>query len=104
MKKKKKIFHFDFSSLQNTSMPNDTIVMVAVRFTYVLKDFESTISRQVLPRDESGMPILSDLPFGSLFDPVRSETRKRNKIRKGKFLFLAVCICRARGRSSPRNW
>ena len=45
--------------------------MVAVRFTYVLKEFESTASRQVLPRDESGMPILTHLPFGSLFDPVR---------------------------------
>jgi hypothetical protein len=45
--------------------------MVAVRFTYVLKDFESTLSRQVLPRDESGMPILTYLPFGSLYDPVR---------------------------------
>ena len=45
--------------------------MVAVRFTYVLKEFESTASRQVLPRDESGVPILTQLPFGSLFDPVR---------------------------------
>lgn len=45
--------------------------MVAVRFTYVLKDFEATISRQILPRDESGTPILTELPFGSLYDPVR---------------------------------
>jgi hypothetical protein len=45
--------------------------MVAVRFTYVLKDFESTSSRQVLPRDETGMPLLNHLPFGSLYDPVR---------------------------------
>jgi hypothetical protein len=45
--------------------------MVAVRFTYVLKDFESTASRQILPRDETGMPILTNLPFGSLYDPVR---------------------------------
>ena len=52
-------------------MPNDAIIMVAVRFTYVLKEFESTASRQVLPRDESSMPILIDLPFGSLYDPVR---------------------------------
>jgi hypothetical protein len=45
--------------------------MVAVRFTYVLKDFESSSNRQVLPRDETGAPILTDLPFGSLFDPIR---------------------------------
>jgi hypothetical protein len=45
--------------------------MVAVRFTYVLKDFESIASRQILCRDESGMPILTELPFGSLYDPVR---------------------------------
>ncbi|CAF4165529.1 unnamed protein product, partial [Rotaria magnacalcarata] len=44
--------------------------MVAVRFTYVLRDFESTASRQVLPRDETGMPILTNLPFGSMHDPV----------------------------------
>jgi len=45
--------------------------MVAVRFTYVLKDFESILSQQILRRDESGMPILTELPFGSLYDPVR---------------------------------
>jgi hypothetical protein len=45
--------------------------MVAVRFTYVLKEFESTSSRQILRRDESGMPILTELPFGSLYDPIR---------------------------------
>ena len=45
--------------------------MATVRFTYVLKDFESTSSRQALPQDEMGMPILTQLPLGSLYDPVR---------------------------------
>ena len=67
-------------------MSHETIVMVAVRFTYVLKEFESTISRQVLPRDDSGMPILSDLPFGSLFDPVRYN-KNGKKIPKDTFRF-----------------
>ena len=57
-------------------MSNDTIIMVAVRFTYVLKEFESTLSRQILPRDESGMPIITELPFGSLYDPVRFDRQK----------------------------
>ncbi|UJR36425.1 hypothetical protein I4U23_029148 [Adineta vaga] len=59
-----------FKSKLGANISNDTIVMVAVRFTYVLKEFESTLSRQVLPRDESGIPILTELPFGSLYDPV----------------------------------
>ena len=45
--------------------------MVAVRFTYVLKEFESTASRQILRQEKSGMPILTELPFGSLFDPIK---------------------------------
>ncbi|CAF1416356.1 unnamed protein product [Adineta steineri] len=59
-----------FKSKLGANISNDTIVMVAVRFTYVLKEFESTTSRQALPRDEAGMPVLTDLPFGSLYDPV----------------------------------
>lgn len=68
---------FLFSVFQNATSPNETIVMVAVRFTYVLKDFESMTSRQTLPKDEIGNPILTELPFGSFFDPVRSEKEKR---------------------------
>ena len=45
--------------------------MVAVRFTYVLKEFESTALQQVLARDEAGFPIMTTIPFGSLYDPVR---------------------------------
>ncbi|CAF1582326.1 unnamed protein product [Adineta ricciae] len=59
-----------FKSKLGSNISNDTVVMVAVRFTYVLKEFESTISRQILPRDESGTPVLTELPFGSLYDPV----------------------------------
>ena len=54
--------------------------MVAVRFTYVLKEFESTASRQILRRDEAGMPILTELPFGSLYDPIRY----------GEFPFISI--------------
>ncbi|CAM4952153.1 unnamed protein product [Rotaria socialis] len=59
-----------FKSKLGSHIPNDIVIMVAVRFTYVLRDFESTVSRQVLPRDETGMPILMNLPFGSIHDPV----------------------------------
>lgn len=45
--------------------------MVAVRFTYVQKDFESTALKQLLARDDTGLPILHELPFGSFYDPVR---------------------------------
>lgn len=68
---RRQVFHAMIDLLQGSNISNDTIVMVAVRFTYVLKDFESAVSRQVVPRDESGMPLLTDLPFGSLYDPVR---------------------------------
>ncbi|CAF0919567.1 unnamed protein product [Rotaria sp. Silwood1] len=59
-----------FKSKLGSQIPNDIVIMVAVRFTYVLREFESTSSQQVLPQDETGMPILTSLPFGSIHDPV----------------------------------
>ncbi|CAF3682762.1 unnamed protein product [Rotaria sordida] len=59
-----------FKSKLGSQISNDIVIMVAVRFTYVLREFESTSSRQVLSQDETGMPILINLPFGSLYDPV----------------------------------
>ena len=59
------------SFFQGSNISIDTVIMVAVRFTYVLKEFQTMSSRHVLARDETGMPILTDLPFGSLYDPVR---------------------------------
>ena len=77
--------------------------MVAVRFTYVLKEFESTASRQILRRDESGMPILTELPFGSLYDPVRYYQMFLKILSSLLFEYSVVFIFRVHGRYFPKN-
>jgi hypothetical protein len=77
--------------------------MVAVRFTYVLKEFESTASRQALRRDESGMPILTELPFGSFYDPVRYCRIYLLKFSLSLLEYSVVFIFRVHGQYFPKN-
>ncbi|CAF0846918.1 unnamed protein product [Didymodactylos carnosus] len=60
-----------FKSKLGQHVTTDTVIMVAVRFTYVLKEFEHyQTGNNSLSKDENGLPVLNTLPFGALYDPV----------------------------------